>query len=563
VRVLIVDDLEANRIILAHLVELQGHVAITCNNAEEALQAYDTHGADLIFMDVVMPGVDGYAASKQLKEIIGDYFVPIIFITALQDEDALVRCLEFGDDYLVRPFNQIMFNAKIAAHVRTIDLHQKAQQQHEELTYLHNRLVQEQEMAQHVFDHATQINHQNCNNIQTYLSSASQFNGDVLLTAKSPAGGIYIMLGDFTGHGLPAALGSLPLSQLFHSLVLKQLSVGDLAREMNRVLAEFLPDYMFCAAVIAELNARGNQLRLWSGGLHDTLIVDHNFDVTKRISSLHMPLGILEDEVFDTASLEFELKPEDKIILYTDGILEASNDRGELFGRERFETALKRAECNIEKVRKGFHRFIGYQQGKSVQDDDISLVFISAGAVEFDIDESRHQNQTAYDINRAPVSWSINMNLSITELRLGSPVTQLVDMIGEATGLYSHKPILSLLISEIFNNALDHGVLELESILKEGVDGLMTYYNEREKRLASYTKGLVKIDISHKLRSRGGQLILTVEDSGAGFDVDKVVSSTGEEAHGRGLTLVKQLSESMTFTQNGRCIEVIYPYQQD
>jgi len=138
-----------------------------------------------------------------------------------------------------------------------------------------------------------------------------------------------------------------------------------------------------------------------------------------------------------------------------------------------------------------------------------------------------------------------------------------VDMIGEATGLYSHKPILSLLISEIFNNALDHGVLELESILKEGADGLMTYYNEREKRLASYTKGLVKIDISHKLRSRGGQLILTVEDSGAGFDVDKVVSSTGEEAHGRGLTLVKQLSESMTFTQNGRCIEVIYPYQQD
>ena len=169
-RVLIVDDLEANRMILAHLVELQGHVAITCNNAQEALQAYDTHGADLIFMDVVMPGVDGYAASKQLKEVIGDYFVPIIFITALQDEDALVRCLEFGDDYLVRPFNQIMFNAKIAAHVRTIDLHQKAQQQHEELTYLHNRLMQEQEMAQHVFDHATQINHQNCNNIQTYLS---------------------------------------------------------------------------------------------------------------------------------------------------------------------------------------------------------------------------------------------------------------------------------------------------------------------------------------------------------------------------------------------------------
>jgi serine phosphatase RsbU (regulator of sigma subunit) len=562
VRVLIVDDLESNRILLTHLVELQGHVAIPCHDAEYALQAYRIHGADLIFMDVVMPGVDGYVATRQLKELIGDHFVPVIFITALQDEDALVRCLEFGDDYLVRPFNQIMFNAKIAAHVRTIELHQKAQQQHEELTYLHNRLMQEQEMAQNVFDHATQVNHQNCDNIQTYLSSASEFNGDVLLTAKSPAGGIYIMLGDFTGHGLPAALGSLPLSQVFHSLVLKQLSVGDLAREMNRVLVGFLPDYMFCAAVIAELNSLGDQLRLWSGGLHDSLILNQNFDIIERISSLHMPLGILDDDVFNTTSLEFNLKPSDKIIIYTDGILEASNDRGELFGRERFETALKRSECDIEKVRKGLHRFTGYKQGESVQDDDISLVSISAGPLVFNSGKTNKKREAAYDINRAPVPWTISMDLSLDELRLGSPVSQLVDMIGEATGLYSHKPILLLIISEIFNNALDHGVLTLDSSLKDAPEGLVTYYSERESRLASCSAGRIQIDIWHQLLTEGGKLVLKVQDSGAGFDVNQVITSLADESHGRGLSLVKQLSESITFTESGRCIEVVYLYHQ-
>jgi len=563
VRILIVDDLEANRILLSHLVEFHGHVAITCGDAEQALQAYNTHGADLIFMDVVMPGVDGYVAAQQLKGVIGDYFVPIIFITALQDEDALVRCLEFGDDYLVRPFNQVMFSAKIAAHIRTIELHRKTQKQHEELTYLHTRLIQEQEMAQHVFDHATQVNHQNCENIQTYISSASQFNGDVLLIGKSPAGGVYVMLGDFTGHGLPAALGSLPLSQLFHSLVLKQLSVGDLARELNSTLADFLPDYMFCAAVIAEFNASGNKMRLWSGGLHDSLILDDQNEVQQRISSLHMPLGILDDEDFNTECGEYDLQANNKIIFYTDGILEASNDRGELFGRQRFESALQRSKCDIEKVRKGLHRFTGYQAGVSIQDDDISLVCIDAGEVTFKKGEHKTSEQEAYESSRAPIPWQISLDLAMAELRSGSPVSQLVDMVGEATGLYSHKPILVLLLVEIFNNALDHGVLGLKSSLKDGPGGMMDYYSEREKRLESYTKGQVGIKICHQLLSTGGQLNFTVSDSGEGFNYEQVIGSTSDESHGRGLSLVDQLSERMSFSDGGRCIEVVYIYTKD
>ncbi len=562
-RILVVDDLEANRILLAHLIEQMGHVAMSCSSAEQGLSAYKTHGADLIFMDVVMPGIDGYVAAQQLKAEIGEYFVPIIFITALQDEDALVRCLEFGDDYLVRPFNQIMFNAKIIAHLRTINLHRKTQQQHQELTYLHSRLMQEQEMAQHVFDHATQVNYQHCDNIETYLSSCSQFNGDVLLIAKSPAGGVYIMLGDFTGHGLPAALGSLPLSQVFHSLVLKQLSVGDLAREMNRVLADFLPDYMFCAAVVAELNSQGDRLRIWPGGLHDSLILDAKCKVNQRIASLHMPLGILEDGVFDTRSEEYQLNPHDRVIFYTDGILEASNDQGAFFGRERFEAALQTSQCNIEKVRKDLHRFCGYQQGNETQDDDISLVCISAGPVKFNGGQQTGSKNNPYDINRAPVPWRIIMDLSAPELRLGSPVSQLVDMLGEATGLYSHKPVLAIILTEMFNNALDYGVLNLDSKAKEGHLGLINYYQEREKRLANMTCGLISIRISHQVLEQGGELLIKVQDSGAGFDYRTVVASAGDESHGRGLSLIAQLSENMVFTEQGSCISVLYCYRNN
>jgi two-component sensor histidine kinase len=136
-------------------------------------------------------------------------------------------------------------------------------------------------------------------------------------------------------------------------------------------------------------------------------------------------------------------------------------------------------------------------------------------------------------------------------------------MVGEATGLYSHKPILALLLAELFNNALEHGVLKLESSLKEETDGLIAYYAEREKRLESVLEGQVHIRITHHLLPEGGELIFHVQDSGQGFDFEHVIASTSEENHGRGLSLVNQLSESMSFSEDGSCIDVVYKYTKD
>lgn len=566
-RILVVDDLEANRLLLAHLVEQQGHVAIVSSSAVEAFSMYEDQGADMIFMDVIMPGMDGYLAAKKLKEMIGDLFVPIIFITVIQEEENLVRCLEFGDDYLVRPFNQAMFNAKITAHIRTIELHQKAQRQHEELNALHLRLIQEQTMGQYVFEHAAQARNQTCNNIKTYLSSCSRFNGDVFLVAESPAGGVYIMLGDFTGHGLPAALGTLPLSQLFYSLVIKQLSVGDLAREINRSLVEILPDYMFCAAVIAELNSKGDYIKLWTGGLHDTLILDRHSEIVERVSSLHPPLGILKDEEFNSRSTGFVLMPQDHVVLYTDGILELRNQRGELFGNERFEASVQRSKCNLNVILQDLNQFSGYEKNETSVDDDISLVCITAGPVDFEETESDH-----YEINRDSVPWQISMELTARELKVGSPVSQLTDMVGEATGLFSHKPLLSILVSEMYNNALDHGILKLDSKMKKDMDGLVLYYGDREKRLAELTEGHINICIKHQILDCGGELFIEVKDSGNGFDYQQVFDVhkeartevrkevSQEDGYGRGLSLINQLCESVEFTEQGSCICVVYRY---
>ena len=562
-RILIVDDLAVNRNMLALLAEREGHVPILASCAEEAEQAFLTHGADLIFLDVVMPGVDGYVVAERISQLCAERFVPIIFVTALQDEHALVRCLEYGDDYLVRPFNEDMFKAKLAAHIRTIELHRQTERQHEELNYLHQRLLQEQKMAEHVFDHASRSASSLCRNIKTYLSSASRFNGDVFLQAKSPGGGVYAMLGDFTGHGLPAALGSLPLAQTFKALTLKHLTVGALAREMNRVLSEFLPNHMFCAAVIAELKADGSEMNLWSGGLHETLILDAGSQLRASLPSQHMPLGILDDKEFQAEFTTHALSSGDKVVLYTDGILEATNSRGEIFGKKRFKDALYRYQCDIEKIRKGMHRFRSCDD-EAEQEDDISIVVIDAGDIEFEGDQECHESAEAGWSDRPELPWSLELDLTSAQLRHGNPVSQLVDMVGEGTGLYAHKPALNLLLTELYNNALEHGVLGLDSALKDEENGMERYYSLRQERLADCADGRIVIRISHhteQMPQGSGELEIEIKDSGKGFDVDAMTDIQDEASHGRGLSLVEQLAHQVRFTDHGRQVNVIYRHQ--
>ena len=79
--------------------------------------------------------------------------------------------------------------------------------------------------------------------------------GDLTQTGRGPDGQIYVLLADFTGHGLPAALGALPASSVFLAMAHKGLSVEGIAAELNRKLYQLLPIGYFCCAVVVELAA--------------------------------------------------------------------------------------------------------------------------------------------------------------------------------------------------------------------------------------------------------------------------------------------------------------------
>ena len=92
-KALIVDDEKTNRLILKSLLSKQGYQTIEAVNGQEAIDLFNQENPSIIFMDVMMPVLDGYEATRQIKAASANRFVPVIFLTAMSDEEALAQCI--------------------------------------------------------------------------------------------------------------------------------------------------------------------------------------------------------------------------------------------------------------------------------------------------------------------------------------------------------------------------------------------------------------------------------------------------------------------------------------
>ncbi len=548
-KILVVDDTEENREMLAFILEMDGHVVIEAFNGLEGLEAVQRDLPDLILMDVLMPVMDGFESTVAIREYLGDIYVPILFLTGLSDDETLSKCLTIGgDDFLYKPISNQVLRAKIKSHGRVREMTEQLNRQNEELVRLNDQTEREHEIAQTVFERAMGVSLKDCHNTRSYMSPAATFCGDILLTSISPAGSLYVLLADITGHGLPAAIGALPMSQLFFEATAVGDSVSEIARKMNSTLDNFLPEEMFAAATIVELNASGTRCTIWTGGLPDMLITDATGNLKEAIKSQHMALGIYSHEDFkrDVIVRQFELG--DRLYFYTDGITESMNLAGKRYGDPRLFSIFDGESDDI--FTEVIADSIAFRQGLK-QDDDISLVEITCKPVGADSVEFRPS-----PLDQIP--WSLTMDLQAKDLKGRPPIGLLTDMIGVPPGVSHHKDNLHTILTELFSNAMEHGVLGLSSELKRAEDGYLEYYEQRAEKLAELNDGFVKIVVKFSAEDGLGRLNISFEDSGEGFDINNLRKSTDEDTFGRGLKLIKSICDEVKYSNNGSSVDICY-----
>ncbi len=281
----------------------------------------------------------------------------------------------------------------------------------------------------------------------------------------------------------------------------------------------------------------------------------HEVATGKRtpLVSRHLPLGVLSAEAFDDSTEVWPMALGDRVFLLSDGVLDTANANDQLFGAERLQQvfATNRVPDRLfEEIERALAAFRGQAR------DDVSMVEITLQAAQ----PLRAVEPMYADSGQScPLDWSVSFEFRAQTLKHYNPLPYLLQLLLEVHGLREQSGALYSVMAELYSNALEHGVLGLDSRLKRDARGFADYYRQRNERLTQLNDGYVRVHVHVVPTDTGGKMTLRIEDSGPGFDVEQVLARPLDidRLSGRGLSLVRQLSSDVRWSDGGRsvCVE--------
>jgi serine phosphatase RsbU (regulator of sigma subunit) len=393
-RILIVDDVEVNRDLLARHVRREGYAVSMAATGAEGLALLRSEPFDVVFLDVMMPGMSGDEVLAEMKNDDRIRHIPVIMVSAADEQEIVVRCLELGaEDYLPKPFNPTILRARARAALDRKRLHDQRQ--------LHaDNLERELEIGRRIQQHflPTTLPSVAGLELDAHLVSARQVSGDffdAFMTGDD--GRVLLVIGDVCDKGVGAAL----FMALFRSLIratgdpltggaermvggrrslvqaaMRTASGGDL---LSRV-AGFTNDYiarvhgeanMFATAFLAIVDVQEGTLDYVNAG-HDPAMLVTREGALHELKGTGPALGLLPDLEFQSGSVL--LDPGDMVVMFTDGVVEARNQLGGVFGAERMAQILTEPFPSATAVKEGILAELATFTDGADQIDDVTLL---------------------------------------------------------------------------------------------------------------------------------------------------------------------------------------------
>lgn len=374
-KILIVDDQKINRVLLQKLLVNTEHQLFLAENGQLAVEVYEQECPDLILMDIAMPVMGGIEAIQIIRSIMTEKWVQIIVVSALTDQDSVVAGLKAGaDDYITKPFNTIILNAKISVLQRMVAMQDTLLENKQKLQQYHKQNELEQSFAQNVFEKIISQNELDDEQLDYWIKPSKKFSGDLISVKRVAPDQLYFLLADSTGHGLPAALPTIIVNQVFQRMSDKEHSISMIVREINVQLKQQIPVGHFVALAIGVVDSTRKEIKLWNGGLDTVLLLNGDNKVTHGFPSRHLACGVLSDEAFDDSLETIFWSESSELFLYSDGLTDVIDEKNALFGEQQLMNALLTAQAGqrLQMIKKAIMQYGDFNQ----EQDDISCLFV-------------------------------------------------------------------------------------------------------------------------------------------------------------------------------------------
>lgn len=442
---------------------------------------------------------------------------------------------------------------------RVVQLQQQFLEKILVLEEYHDRIDEEQRIGSYIMGHITNVHGTLDPLIRHLIRPAEHLSGDMLLAARTPDDTLHILLADAVGHGLVAAVNVLPLSQTFYAMTEKGFRIAQIAEELNLKINRFMPVDRFVAATLISVNMRNRVIEVWNGGNPAPLLVNKNGKILREWESTNLPLGILPGESFSGKAEAFQYEENCRLCLFSDGLPEAESPLGVPFGTERIRRLLQDSE-----PRGRFENLVNlldsHLAGRQAH-DDISLAMVEIPTyLRAEPVPAAHAPIQAMPAGGS--NWKIEISIGAAELKYLNIVPMLTGIIEKIHVASEFAAPLFMILSELFNNALDHGILRLDSGIKHGADGFDKFLQLRDERLQVLDNGKIDLEIEKVVIEGKYGVKIRVADSGSGFDYAAILADAEnaikQGQHGRGITLVESMAYKLEFAGNGSEVTAYY-----
>ena len=403
VSVLLVDDQPNNLLALEGILQSLPEKlnVVKAQSGSEALRRLLDQEFAVILLDVLMPEMDGFETAALIRQRDRSRHTPIIFLTAIGNSETHISTgyAVGAVDYLSKPVVPDILRAKVATFVDLFRKTEEVKRQSRQLREIERRdherrvhALEEQWQAERMRSALQIAQDIQANLYPTVPSTCPGFDiqgasrpaegvgGDDFDYFPFPDGSVAIAIGDVTGHGVGPALLMAATRAYVRALALSHSDVGEILTLANRALAADITDGRFVTLLLARLEPTERSLVFAGAGHPPGYVLSQDGELKFSLESTHLPLGVHEDETL-SPSQPIVLEPGDVVIFLTDGIAEAADRAGRLFGQQRALDIVRRhADQSARQIIAALHEDVCRYSDRPSPEDDLTAVVIKVEA---------------------------------------------------------------------------------------------------------------------------------------------------------------------------------------